>query len=226
MSPMAATRTPTTTGIAARSSTIPEAAIQLNKPSRDPRPISNTAESFLLSNRPSYQARIAAQGNDQPAAAAAATTTTTPTLTERERRCKAEAKRAERRQKQAMAARIASNPTKPAAPPRSKFFARIEREQRQARAAKVKAANRRIEMRPGIPLAEQRRPDWGMQEARKTEAHNHHVATSEKAQQVAAGAAEKAERRRLALQRANERAMAEIEAARERDRQEYGWKTS
>lgn len=178
-----------------------------------------------LSNRPSYQARIAAQGNDQPAAAAAATTTT-PTLTERERRCKAEAKRAERRQKQTMAARIASNPTKPAAPPRSKFFARIEREQRQARAAKVKAANRRIEMRPGIPLAEQRRPDWGMQEARKTEAHNHHVATSEKAQQVVAGAAEKAERRRLALQRANERAMAEREAARERDRQEYGWKTS
>ncbi|KAI6354659.1 hypothetical protein MCOR25_008516 [Pyricularia grisea] len=203
-------------------STTTKAAVQVNKSSTDPDRTETLMESFFLSNRPSYQSRLASQGNLKPA---------THGLTDGEMRRRAEAKRAERNENLTTAARISKKPTKPQAKPRSKFFAQLEKERREA--AKVKAAEakedkRRAEMRPGIPLgqpADQRREEKRSGEAKRIEMYDQMVASSDKAKRLAAVAAEKAERRRLALQRADEREMAEIMAQRERRRQESGWKT-
>ncbi|TLS30528.1 hypothetical protein PpBr36_03443 [Pyricularia pennisetigena] len=228
MSPMTPTPTPTPTSTAAESSPIPKAinypysAYQLKKPPRDPRRIINLTEWFFSCNRPGYQAWIAAQRNPKPAS---------PPLTYREKRLRAEARRAERNEKLAMAARIARDANKPQAGPRSKIFVQPEKERREAaniRAAELKAANRRVEMRPSIPLvrepAEQRREEEKLEEAKRSDAHNQFVVSSEKAKRVAAVAAEKAERRRLALQRDVEKRITEHQAEREKDEQEYGWK--
>ncbi|TLD31496.1 hypothetical protein PspLS_02269 [Pyricularia sp. CBS 133598] len=222
MSPMTYTPAPT----AVMSVTSPEATnypyapSQLNKPSKNPRH-TNDLESFLLSNRPSYQARVAARRNPKPAA--------TLTITEGERRRRFEAKRAERNERLEMTARIAREQAKPQVKPRNKLFVQQERERREAaniEAAEAKAANMRLQMRPGIPLADQLRGQQKAREAKKDEAYNQRiVTTSEKAKQVTALAAERAERRRLTLQRVDGERWAEQEAEREARRQESAWKT-